>query len=66
MNMTAQAEIYMSILSKHICELLSGPNYKSGHCSVSSKYLECYETPLSVSDCATGPSHDPVPSSSYF
>jgi hypothetical protein len=42
--MTAQALRYMSTLMEHTCQLFSVPNQITGHSSVSSKYLEYYET----------------------
>ena len=44
MNMTAQAERYMSTPMENTCQLFSVPNHKTGHSSVSAKHLEYYET----------------------
>ena len=44
MNMTAQAERYMSKPMEHACQLFSVPNHKTGHSSVCVKYLGYYET----------------------
>ena len=44
MNMTAQAERYRNTTMEHTCQIFSVPNYKTGHSSVSAKYIEYYET----------------------
>jgi hypothetical protein len=44
MNMTAQAETYMSTPMEHTCHLFFVPSHKTGRSSVSAKYLEYYET----------------------